>query len=85
MPQLPASLTIPGPLIAIGLIAAIVLVTAASLVSALRRRPGDGERWRKAFGGAREQQRQQAAQMDELHRAVTQLSAHKPTPDKPNE
>jgi len=85
MPQLPAALTPPGPLIAIGLIAAIVLVSAAALISALRRRPGQGQSWVKAFSGAREQQRQQAAQMDELHRAVADLSAKNPRPDKLNE
>jgi hypothetical protein len=85
MPQLPASLTIPGPLIAIGLIAVIVLLAAAPLVSALRRRSGQGASWVKAFSGAREKQRQQAAQMDELHRAVAILSAKNPPPDKPNE
>ena len=85
MPPLPASLTIPGPLIAIGLIAAIVLVTAATLVSALRRRSGEGESWGKAFSGAREKQRQQTAQMDELHRAVANLSAKSPGSDEPHE
>jgi hypothetical protein len=85
MPQLPASLTIPGPLIAFALIAVIVLVTAATLVSALRRRSGEGESWGRAFSGAREKQRQQSAQMDELHRAVTHLSAKNPKSDQPNE
>ncbi len=85
MPQLPASLTIPGPLIAIALIAAIVLVSAATLLSALRRRPGQGESWGKVFSAAREKQRQQTAQMDELHRAVTNLSAKPPKLDQPNE
>jgi hypothetical protein len=85
MPQLPASHSIPGPLIAFALIAAIVLVSAATLLTALRRRPGEGESWGKVFSGAREKQRQQAAQMDELHRAVTNLSARPPKSDQPNE
>ena len=85
MPTLPASLTIPGPLIAIGLIAALIIVTTATLVSALRRRPGEGNSWSRAFGGARARQREQAAQIDELHRAVANLSANKPKSDPQNE
>jgi hypothetical protein len=85
MPQLPASLTIPGPLIAIGLIAAVVLVSAATLYSALRRRSGEGASWGKAFSGARERQRQQTEQMDELHRAVINLAAQTPKPDERHE
>jgi hypothetical protein len=85
MPHWPASLSIPGPVLVIGILALVVLISAGTLVSALRGRSGGQNSWGKAFGGARRQQRQQAAQMDELHRAVTNLSAKKPKSDESNE
>jgi len=85
MPPLPTSLTIPGWLIVIVIIGLVILISAGTLVSALRGRAGAENTWGKAFGGARRQQRQQAAQMDELHRAVANLTAKKPKSDKPNE
>jgi len=87
MPQLPAALTNPGMLLALCLVVGLVIVVNATLLSVFRRGTGDGEtaRWIQALGGARERQRQQTAQMEELHRAVKLLSADKPSPDKPNE
>jgi len=85
MPPLPTSLTIPGWLIVIIIIGLVVLISAGTLVSALRGRSGADNTWGKAFSGARRQQRQQAAQMDELHRAVANLSAQESKSDKPNE
>jgi hypothetical protein len=69
------------------LIAGLVIADNATLLSVFRRGSGRGEagRWIQALGGARERQRQQTAQMDELHRAVNLLPADKPNPDKPNE
>ena len=72
------------------LIVGLVLAVNATLLSVFRRGTGHGGhgeagRLSQALGGARERQRQQTAQMDELHRAVTLLSADKPNPDKPNE
>ena len=90
MPSLPSSLTLPGPLIVVLIIGGAVLVFAAPLVSLLLRGSafrgrGDGSEWSRALNGARERQHQQAAQMDALHRAVTDLAANKPTTDKPHE
>jgi hypothetical protein len=82
-----AILSNPGLLIALCLIVAIVVGVNATLVSLLRRRPGPDEagQWSRALGGPRAQQRQQSAQLDELHRIVAELAADQPAPEKPNE
>jgi hypothetical protein len=87
MPQLPAALSSPGLLLALCLVVGLVIAVNATLLSVYRRGTGDGEAWRwtQALGGARERQRQQTAQMEELHRAVNLLSAEKPKPDKSDE
>ncbi len=85
MPSLPGSLTIPGPLIVVLILGAVILAVAATLVGALRRGASGGGSWGAAVNGARQRQAQQTAQMDALHRAVTDLTAENPTPDKPHE
>lgn len=85
MPSLSSSLTIPGPLIVVLILAVVILAVAATLISALRRGSNSNGNWGAALNGARERQRRQATQMDALHRAVTDLTADKPTPDKQHE
>ena len=85
MPTLPGSLTIPGPLIVVLILAAVILAVAATLVGALRRGANGSGSWGAALNGARERQSRQTAQMDALHRAVTELTAEKSNPDKPHE
>ena len=85
MPSLPGSLTIPGPLIVVLILGLVILAIAATMVSALRRNGHNGGNWGAALNGARERQRRQAAEMDALHRAVTDLAADKAAPDQPHE
>ena len=77
-----AILTRPGLLLTLCLIGGLVISVNATLVSLLRRGSGRGEaaQWSRALGGARSQQLQQAAQLDELHRAVADLPAGPPAP-----
>jgi hypothetical protein len=75
---MPGILNNPGALLAICLVAILVVGINATLFTALRRSlSGDSEirRWRQALGGALASQRRQDAQMDDLHRAVSQLPA----------
>jgi hypothetical protein len=87
MPTLPPSLTNPGLLLALCLIVGLVVGVNATLVTLLRRGSGgrDGDQWSRALGAGREQQRRQSAQLDELHRMVSELSTGRPNPQKPNE
>ncbi len=87
MPPLPAALNNPGLLLALCLIGGLVIGVNATLITMLRRGsgPSDGSPWGQALGGARERQRQQTAEMEELHRAVTNLSAPDSKPVKTNE
>jgi len=87
MPVLPASLSNPGLLLGLCLVVGLVIGTNAMLLSLFRRgkgnkNPGEGQEWARALGGARARQQQQAAQLEELHRAVTELAAGKTDPDK---
>ena len=73
---MPGILANPGALLALCLVAVIVIGINATLLSALRQSlSGDAEakKWRQALRGAFASQRRQDAQMDELHRAVSQL------------
>ena len=85
MPSLPGSLTIPGPLIVVLILGMVILAIAATMVGALRRGGQHSGNWGAALNGARERQRRQAAEMEALHRAVTDLTADKATPDQPHE
>ena len=85
MPSLPGALTIPGPLIVVLILGAVILAVAATLVGALRRNASGGGNWGAALNEARARQHQQTAQMDALHRAVADLAAEKPAPEKPHE
>jgi hypothetical protein len=85
MPAWPSSLTIPGPLIVVLILGAVILALAATIVGALRRGGQNGGNWGAALNGARERQRAQVAQMDALHQAVADLAADKPNPEKPHE
>ena len=88
MPPLPAALTSPGLLLALCVMGGLVIGVNATLVTMLRRgshSKATSNPWGQALGGARERQRQQTAQMEELHRAVTNLSAPISEPVKPNE
>ena len=85
MPSLSGSLTIPGPLIVVLILGVVILAIAATLVSALRRGGNNNGNWGAVLNVARERQRRQAAEMDALHRAVTDLTADKATPDQPHE
>ena len=82
---MPNSLSIPGPLIVVLILGAVILAVAATLVGALRRGAMGGGSWGAALNGARERQSRQSAQMDALHRAVTDLTAENPNPDKSHE
>jgi FtsZ-interacting cell division protein ZipA len=84
MASLP-SLTIPGWLIVVGFLAIVILIVAGTLLSALRGRSSHSNPWGQAFSGARQRQREQRAQMDELHRAVAGLSNPNSEPKKPHE
>ena len=85
MPSLPGSLTIPGPLIVVLILGLVIVAIAATMVSALRRGGHNSGNWGAAMNGARERQRRQAAEMDALHRAVTDLTADKANSDQPHE
>ncbi len=85
MPAWSNSLTVPGPLIVVLILGAVILAVAATLVGALRRGAHNGGNWAAALNGARERQRAQAAQMEALHRAVADLSPDHPPTDKPHE
>lgn len=73
----------PAGLLAVLCLISVVLISTLGMVPLLRgggpgllRRfidPREGETWRKAFTAGRETQKQQAAQMEELHRLVAQL------------
>jgi hypothetical protein len=85
MPAWPATFSNPGLLLALCLIVGLVIGVNASLLALFRRGSGREQesQWSRALGGDRERRQQQAAQLAELHRAVTQLTAGKPDSEKP--
>ena len=88
MPALPPILNNPGLVVALCLIIGLVIGVNATLLSLFRRGAsrGDGGAgpWSRALSGARERGQQQTAQLDELHRAVSALSADPPKADDPH-
>ena len=85
---MPGILNNPGALLAVCLVAVIVIGVNATLFTALRRGlRGDSEvrRWRQALGGAFDSQRRQDAQLDDLHRAVTELPVAPASEDSTHE
>jgi hypothetical protein len=72
MPTSPLGLTTPGLLAAL----CLVVVTGATTIALTFLF------WRASGGGARKWQSKQAAQLDELHRLVSELSAGKTDPPK---
>ncbi len=89
MPTLPPSLHNPGLILALCLIIGLVVGVNATLLSLFRRgaarRDGGAGTWSRALSGARERGQQQAAQLDELHRAVSALARDAPKADEPHE
>jgi hypothetical protein len=74
----------------IGLILIILLVVGVNfvLLDLLRgKRPNEreGSIWGRALGGARRAQRQQTADYDKLHQAVTALKSNPSDGEQPNE
>jgi hypothetical protein len=85
---MPSILTNPGALVAICLVAVIVIGVNLTLLSVLRRNSrGESEanKWLRAFGGAPASRLHQDAQLEELHRAVSQLPAVPATSESAHE
>ena len=78
------------PRLLIGLVLIVLLVVGINytLLNLLRgKRPNErqGSAWGRALGGARRAQREQAADYDKLHQAVTALKSKPTEGEEPNE